>query len=112
MWSNRHVEAFGFTYAGLEKEGAWLPLLNLTCSYHQPMRYGQMAYVKTRLIRAGKTRLLFGYTVHSEPTGPVCVSGTTEHAWTDSSLKPVNLSRRHPDLFAGLQDMYACATGE
>ena len=107
-----HVEAFGFTYAGLEDEGAWLPLLSLTCTFHRPMKYGQTAYVKTRLIRAERTRLLFGYAVHAEPDGPVCVSGTTEHAWTGPDLKPVNLSRRHPDLFNRLKPMYDRATGE
>lgn len=107
-----HVETFGLTYAGLEEEGAWLPLLKLTCTFHRPMKYGQTAYVKTRLIRAERTRLLFGYDVHSEPDGPVCASGTTEHAWTGPDLKPVNLSRRHPDLFNRLKPMYDRATGE
>ena len=107
-----HVEAFGFTYAELERLGAWLPLLKLTCAFHRPMRYGQTAHVKTRLIRAERTRLLFGYEVCAEPDGPVCASGTTEHAWTGPDLKPVNLSRRHPDLFRQLKPMYDCATGE
>ena len=107
-----YVEAFGFTYAGLEAEGAWLPLLSLTSRFHRPMRYGQTVHVKTRLIKAERTRLLFGYAVHAEPDGPVCVSGTTEHAWTGPDLKPVNLSRRHPDLFARLGPMFQCATGE
>ena len=107
-----HVRTFGLTYAEMEAAGAMLPLLKLTCAFHQPMRYGEMACVRTRLVKAGRTRVIFGYTVHATPDGPACTSGFTEHAWTDRNLKPVNLSRQYPDLFAKMSEMYLHATGE
>ena len=107
-----HIRNFGLTYDGMEKTGAMLPLLKLTCEFHRPMFYGETAIVNTRLIKAGKTRVVFGYSVHATPDGPACTTGTTEHAWTDKALKPVNLSRHYPDLFAKMSVMYENATGE
>jgi len=107
-----HVKHFGFTYAGLEAAGALLPLIRLTCEYNRAMHYGESAHVRTRLVRCGKSRMVFGYTVHASPDGPVCASGFTEHVWTGKDLKPVNLSRRYPDLFAEMTAMFQAATGE
>lgn len=106
------VQRFGVSYAEVEQAGAMLPLLRLTCEYRMPLVYGQTAIVRTRLILATKTRLTFGYAVYDRPDGPVCATGTTEHAWTDKRLRPVNLSRHLPELFERLAPMYGMATGE
>ncbi len=107
-----HIKSFGMTYAELEEAGALLPLLKLSCEFHIPLKYGDTAIVKTRLISAGKTRVLFGYSVHETTNGPACTTGTTEHAWTNAALKPVNLSRHYPDIFSRMLTMYDCATGK
>ncbi len=106
-----HIQYFGLTYAELEQRGAFLPLLKLTCDFHRPLKYGDTAVVKTWLISAGKTRVLFGYAVHESEDGPVCATGTTEHAWTNADLKPVNLSRHHPDIYEKMAPMYTAAMG-
>jgi len=107
-----HIRHFGMTYAELEEAGALLPLLKLTCDFHRPIKYGDTALIKTRLISAGRTRVLFGYSVYQSLDGPVCATGTTEHAWTTKELKPINLSRHYPDIFRKMSEMYTFATGE
>lgn len=101
------IQHFGLSYADCERLGAWLPLLRLTVTYRTPARYGDDVIIRTRLAVATKSRLTFGYTVVSRENGLVCAEGSTEHAWTDPSLKPVNLAKHCPELFARLAPMYA-----
>lgn len=107
-----YVRHFGVSYAEAEALGAWLPLLRLTATYKIPARYGESVVVRTRLITATKARLTFGYVVTESETGRMCAEGTTEHAWTDPQMKPVNLAKYCPELFARMAGMYAEVHGE
>jgi len=80
-----HIRTFGLTYDGMEKMGAMLPLLKLTCGFHRPMFYGETAIVKTRLIKAGKTRVVLDILCtrrrmgRHAPPGPPNMHGQTRH---------------------------------
>ena len=89
-----------------------LPLVRLTCEYKTPIRYGETALVKTRLSRATKVRLVFGYEVYSMEKNVLCTTGTTEHAWTGANLKPVNIAKYKPELYEKLLPMYNSIVGE
>lgn len=106
------IKYFGFSYDLVEKEGLLLPLVNLTCEYKHPVFYGETVLVKTRLIRATKVRLVLYYEVYSEERNVLCVTGTTEHAWTGKDLKPVNISKYKPELYNKLLPMYNSLSGE
>lgn len=106
------IKHFGISYDELERLGLMLPLMRLTCDYKSPIRYGETVLVKTHLIEGTKTRLIVGYEVYCEERNVLCAKGSTEHAWTATSLKPVNISKYKPELYEKLMPMYNAAIGE
>ena len=106
------IKHYGIAYNELEELGLMLPLIRLTCEYKNPVKYGDSVLVKTRLIKATKVRLVLGYEVYAENKNLFCVNGTTEHAWTATNLKPVNISKYRPEIFKKLMPMYNTVTGE
>jgi acyl-CoA thioester hydrolase len=106
------IKHFGISYDELEKRGLMLPLIRLSCEYKTPIHYGETALVKSWLIKATKVRLVVGYEVFAQERNVLCVKGSTEHAWTDVNLKPVNISKYKPELYLKLIPMYNSTTGE
>ncbi|NLU51388.1 MAG: acyl-CoA thioesterase [Clostridiaceae bacterium] len=103
------IKHFGISYDELEKKGLMLPLLSLSCEYKTPIRYGETVLVETKLLKGTKTRLVIGYEVYAEERSVLCCKGFTEHAWTDSGLKPVNIAKYKPELYEKLMPMYNSA---
>ncbi len=106
------IKHYGIPYDELERQGLMLPLIKLSVSYKYPLRYGQTVVVRTSLAQATKIRLLIAYHVYIEGSDRLCALGFTEHAWTDTSLRPVNIAKYKPDIFDILKPMYLEATGD
>lgn len=97
-----HLRQLGRTYASLEEEGLLLPLVNLNCKYLAPAKYGDEIEVKTRIKKLTCVRIEFAYEVYNQQ-GTLLALGFTEHGWTDRKLKPINLSKKQPELYRLLQ---------
>lgn len=106
------IKYYGIAYDQLEKYGLMLPLSRLSCEFKQPLYYGETVLVKTRLIKGTKARLVIGYDVYSLERNVLCAKGITEHAWTGTNLKPVNISKYKPELYEKLLPMINDSTGE
>lgn len=106
------IKQFGIPYDQLEKNGLMLPLLRLSCEFKIPVHYGETVLVKTRLLKGTKARLIIGYEIYADNNNVVCASGTTEHAWTRTDLKPVNIAKYKPEIYLKLQPMYNSASGD
>jgi acyl-CoA thioester hydrolase len=92
------IREMGMPYSEIEKSGVMLPLISLKCSFKSYAGYEDKLIVRTKIREYTGTRLIFYYEVVREDNGALISSGETEHAWTTSSLKPVNLRKFRPDL--------------
>jgi acyl-CoA thioester hydrolase len=101
-----YIQHYGLSYFEVERSGALLPLLKLTCEYFYPARYGEMIIIDTRMLKATNTRLSFGYEVRIQGSNTLCAKGVTDHAWTSLEMRPVNLAKFNPTLFKRLKPMY------
>ncbi|MGI6123604.1 MAG: acyl-CoA thioesterase [Acetivibrionales bacterium] len=106
------IKHYGISYDELERLGLMLPLIKLSCEYKSPLKYGDSVLVKTRLIKATKVRLIMGYEIYAENRDLFCGKGITEHAWTGTDLKPVNISKYKPEISEKLLPMFNNVTGE
>jgi acyl-CoA thioester hydrolase len=88
----------GVRYSQIEKQGVLLPLTGLECDFISPVRYEDEVIVKTRISGFSGIRLNFGYEVVLKADGSLAASGETGHAWTDRSLKPINIKKVMPEL--------------
>jgi len=106
-----HIKSYGLPYDELEKMGVMLPLIRLEVEYKKPVHYGDIVIVRTSIAEATKVRLVIAYEVYVEGDSHLRAKGYTEHAWTSTDLKPVNLSKFRPDIYERLTPMFNEATG-
>lgn len=82
------MRAQGRSYAGLEQEGIFMPVVEAACRYRSPARYDDEVEVETRVIGASRIRVEFGYKVRRVSDGKLLATGRTVHVATDRSGAP------------------------
>lgn len=97
------IRHFGLSYKEMEKMGVWLPLLSLHCSYQYPAFYEDRLIVKTSIGLLTPSRIQFDYQVWRQDTPKPLNTGFTQHAFTSPALKPMNLKKHYPELYALLE---------
>lgn len=85
-------------YTALEKRGIRLPVTEADCKYRRSARYDDILTVRTVITKLTPVRIHFGYQLLSED-GQVMAHGATFHAFVDSTGRPVNLSKKDPELW-------------
>jgi acyl-CoA thioester hydrolase len=81
----------GLTYAGLEDEGVFLPVIEADCAYRAPARYDDVVRVVTEVAGADMVRVAFRYRVERLEDGALLASGGTRHAAVDRRGRPRRL---------------------
>ncbi len=92
------MRARGISYARVEEEGLFLPVIEAACVYRAPARYDDLLRVRTELTRMTGARLAFGYRVEREADGELLATGSTLHAAVDGRGR----ARRLPASLRGL----------
>lgn len=98
------IKKMGMPYSKIEENGFFLPLISLKCEFKGASRYEDEVIIKTKLKDITFTRVVFHYEVYVEGGSKAITSGETEHAWTNSQLKPVNIKKHAPEIFNLLQE--------
>lgn len=88
----------GCTYADMEKEGVWMPVVDATCRYVSPARYDDWIVVETHLEDVTRVTARFAYRVSRQSDGQLLATGATRHAATDRNGVPCRL----PDSIAAV----------
>jgi acyl-CoA thioester hydrolase len=94
----------GLRYSKIEEEGVLLLLIDLKCSFKSPARYEDEILVRTKPVEMSCVRLSFSYEVFKKDDMSLLASGETSHAWTDKSLKPLNIGKKVPELYVLLKE--------
>ena len=94
----------GLRYSKIEEEGVLLLLIDLKCSFRSPARYEDEILVRTKPVEMSCVRLSFSYEVFKKDDMSLLASGETSHAWTDKSLKPLNIGKKVPELYVLLKE--------
>ncbi len=92
----------GYSNSDFESNGIMLPLYELSCQFKSPARYGDEVSVVTCLDKVSPVRLVFSYEVYSVSDNKLLATGKTMHAWTNTSLKPVNVIKKLPAAYSML----------
>jgi len=97
------IKKAGLPYSKIEESGFLLPLLKLQCNYKGFAKYEDEIVVKTSIKELTYTRVTFYYEVYKNGNQNPITLGETMHAWTNKDLKPLNLNKHNPELFAILK---------
>lgn len=104
------LEAIGFPYAKIEEAGFISPVVSFTVDYGEPLRYGDVAVVRTRIVSSRPTKTVYAYEVFKQgqdlDTAKPCCTGRSTHCLVDAkTFKPVSVKRAVPELYARYEEV-------
>lgn len=94
------TEAMGMPYSKIEEEGVLFPLLELHCKYIQAAKYGDVVIVETSITKLSIVKVEFSYKVYRESDGVLLNTGSTVHGMVTKELRPMNMKKEKPEIFA------------
>ena len=100
----RFLEELGYPYARIEQAGYMSPVVSFEVHYGKPLRYGDVAIVRTWVSESRGTKTTYSYEVFKQgddmEVAKPCVTGTSTHCLVDANtFKPVSIKRTLPELF-------------
>lgn len=99
------IKKSGVSYSEMEKMGVLLPLTETGCKYLHGLRYEDEVLIKCRLTQISIVRCKFEYEVYKLPELQLMSTGHTGHGFVDEEFRPINLKKRHPELWELLNGM-------
>jgi acyl-CoA thioester hydrolase len=93
------MEQIGCPYDVLEREEIISPVLEVSCRYIRPVRFGETIRIAVRLVKMSKVKCSFSYEVTDKETGELRASGRSEHGFVDRNGRPVIMPKSKPDYY-------------
>ncbi|MFU0800177.1 MAG: acyl-CoA thioesterase [Xylanivirga thermophila] len=93
------MKYYGMNYAEMEHLGLMMPVIETRCFYKQPARYDDIVIVRTSIGELKGARVSMKYDIIKQGDESLLAHGYTVHAFTDTSLKPINVRRAFPDIY-------------
>ena len=88
----------GVPYDQMEHNGILMPVLGVTCSYHIPFQFGETFQATCKITEYNGVRLALSYEIYKPGESRCCVTGTSQHCFTNNDRKPLRLPRQNPEL--------------
>ena len=93
------LEDCGLPYDVMEAKGIMSPVLGISCKYKQYVTFGDIIEIKAWFKEFTGVRFTVCYEIYNKKTGVICVVGESNHCFTDTNLKPLNLKKHHYDVY-------------
>ena len=85
------MRARGISYAELERDKIFLPVVEVACRYHLPVGYDDRILVETEVAEIGAARIRFSYRVIRLEDEKLIATGNTLHAALNGRGTPARL---------------------
>lgn len=92
-------------YDMLEEKGIMSPVLGVSCKYKRHVTFGDTIQIETSIKEFSGVKFTVQYKVYNKNTGEFCVEGESNHCFTDSNLKPLNMKKHHPDIYENFMSL-------
>ena len=93
------LEHCGLPYDVMEKKGIMSPVLGVSCKYKQHVTYGDTIKIQAFIKEFTGVKFTVAYEIYNKNSGVLCVVGESNHCFTDSNLKPLNIKKHHNDVY-------------
>lgn len=102
------LEKLGQPYDALEAAGYMSPVVDVQISYGETLTYGDVAVVRTRVVKLTPVKTVYAYEVYKEGQTPgvdrPCCTGRSTHCLVEAdTFRPVSQKRVAPELYAAYQ---------
>ncbi len=91
------VELFkrlGISYKSLEKEGIWMPVLDLNIQYIRPAVYDDLLTIDVSITKIENTKIVFNYEVYNEENILLTKAKTTLFFMNAKTKRPTRCPQR------------------
>ena len=93
------LEKAELPYDLMEEKGIMSPVLGVSCKYKQHVTFGDIIKIHTYIKEFSGVKFTVGYEIYNKKTNALCVFGESNHCFTDSNLKPLNLKKHFNDVY-------------
>ena len=93
------LEAYELPYNVMEEKGIMSPVLGVSCKYKQHVTFGDVIEIHAYIKEFSGVKFTVAYEIYNKETDQLCVSGESNHCFTDSNIKPLNIKKHHTDVY-------------
>ncbi|MBZ2175652.1 acyl-CoA thioesterase [Schnuerera sp. xch1] len=98
------LRSMGMTYVELEDRGILIAVIEANCKYIKPAKYDDEIIIKTKLVKLTGVRSEFEYSIFEKDENVLLAKGYTIHAFVDKNIRPINIKKKHKDIWELLGD--------
>lgn len=98
-----YLRKAGIPNSSINYQGFYLPLSEMECKFKSPAKFGDEITVITRITFVSCVKVKFEYRVQKKSSGKLLAVGYTIHAWTDRTIKPLNIEKAAPKIYTSLK---------
>ena len=93
------LERSGLPYDMLENNGIMSPVLGVSCKYKYHVTFGDDIEIHASITDFSGVKFTVSYKLYNKNTGVLCAFGETNHCFTNSDLKPINMKKHHNEIY-------------
>ena len=93
------LEEFNLPYDLMEEKGIMSPVLGISCQYKQHVTFGDIIEIRAYIKEFTGVKFTVGYEIYNKRNKKLCMSGESNHCFTDYNLKPLNIKKHHNDVY-------------
>ena len=99
------LKKFGLPYQKtFQEQDIVVVAVEASCRYRKNLKPEEKYIIRTTLSSLGRTRMVFDYVITKLEDSSTAAEGKTVHAYVDNTGKPFDLKKKHPDLWAKLEE--------
>lgn len=101
------IKSMGMSYTDIENKGIMMPVVEVKSKYISSAHYEDKLSIEVKIKQLNPVKVEFEYSVFKEN---ICINrGTTLHAWTDKSLKLINLKKFNLNIYKLIESAFVQA---
>ena len=75
---------YGIDYLDIQRSGHTAPIVDLSCQFKSPLRYGEEAIIETRYIPAEAAKIIFEYIIYKSDGESIVATGHSVQVFLNS----------------------------
>lgn len=97
------IKQQGLSYREIEARGVIIPLIDCGAQFKTGAKYEDELIIRTSMSSLTPVKMEMNYEVIRGSDGKLLATGFTRHAFTNSQLKPMNVKKNNPEVWALLE---------
>lgn len=95
-----YLSRVNLDYDRMEADGILIPVLSVSCEYRNAVRFGETVRIFAQVENFSGLKFEVSYRITSLDETVLHATGTTTHCFLNRELKPVNVKKIAPDIYA------------